>query len=475
MTFTNCSQDYFEIQDGNKKYKLCGELPSGSKKFIFFPPGSNKLVFKFRSTFHQKKGFLIEVKQLPFSCAENMIGNNNVGAMRSRQACSRNFSGRISRITYPDYTEDNVPVEKCTYTIRKSGAGACLVQLDLSSFDFVQTPGCSTNYLLLPNGQKLCGVLGGSRKFIPFPPGKDSMALELSSTSSTSNSFDIQVTQLPGPCEEPFGSLTVVSEMNPRQCDQTIRKVTEILKSPGYPGFFGPNYECVYEIYRPDVSVCQLELEFVEFSLGKHTPPGCSSGAYLELPGKNRLCHDLTGKMIIKVSEFQDPVNFIFRSDSQTSGRGFYIIMRQVPNTCPGFTAHSVIPKAMKRCYQESSTYLGYFVPPQETNWCEFVIHRADPTVCAIRLQISSKTFLAVPCATNYIQLPDGNKMCISVTELREIELPMQKEYITLIYYGLHNPKFTLLVDQVRNSCKVQRSQQYSSKHRRWTWKVIPR
>lgn len=31
MTFSNCSADYFEIQNGHKRYKLCGELPAGSK------------------------------------------------------------------------------------------------------------------------------------------------------------------------------------------------------------------------------------------------------------------------------------------------------------------------------------------------------------------------------------------------------------------------------------------------------------
>ena len=81
-----------------------------------------------------------------------------------------------------------------------------------------------------------------------------------------------------------------------QQCDQTIKETSGRITSPGFPGAFGPNYRCTYKIFRPDPSVCQIELEFLTFSLGKHNVPGCHSGAFLELPGKNKLCHDLDGK-----------------------------------------------------------------------------------------------------------------------------------------------------------------------------------
>ena len=201
MTFSNCSADFFEIQNGNKRDKLCGEITGGSKKFVFFPDNSDRLVFKFQSTFHQKKGFSIEVKQLPFSCKKE-INITTHATMTALPPCSQTISGRIGRITFPDLSdEEDLPIDKCTYTIRRSEARACVVQLDFSSFEVTESAGCETDYLQMPGGQRLCGILGGSRKLLQFPHGSDELVLEFVSSPDNSNSFDIQVAQLPGPCE----------------------------------------------------------------------------------------------------------------------------------------------------------------------------------------------------------------------------------------------------------------------------------
>lgn len=88
-------------------------------------------------------------------------------------------------------------------------------------------------------------------------------------------------------------------------------------------------------------------------------------------------------------------------------------------------TDQSEIPNALRRCYQEVTTHTGYFSnsymnipsPLQMPMWCEFVIRRADPTVCRVKLQLTARTFINLPCINNFIHLPDGERMCISVTE----------------------------------------------------------
>ncbi|GBM16188.1 hypothetical protein AVEN_126453-1 [Araneus ventricosus] len=257
------------------------------------------------------------------------------------------------------------------------------------------------------------------------------------------------------------------------QCDQTFRSPTATLTSPGYPNSFGPNYRCVYQVYRPDISVCSLELEFIDFDLGKHNPAGCDHGAYLELPGKNRLCHDIEGKMIVIVPEFKDPVVFEFVSDSLTSGKGFRIELQHLPNTCPGFGSH--IPKSLPRCYQEVSYYTGWFNPSPMVATCELLVRRADPTVCKVMLQVTARNFISVPCSYNYIELPDGIRMCIAVTERREAEFEEGYNFMILNYVNWHNPEFNLIVDQIPNSCRVQRSDLMTSPSTGWTWKVMPR
>ncbi|CAL1270944.1 unnamed protein product [Larinioides sclopetarius] len=464
MAFTNCSEDFLEIQDGTKRFRICGDLPRGTKKFLSFPPDSDKLEFNFRSTFHQKNGFEIEVKQLPFSCRKRVT--TTPATTRTSVPCTRTVTGRQGFLRFPD-GEDGAS-DRCTYTIRRSEPRACLLQMDFTTFEVPQSSECNQDHLLLPDGQKLCGVLGGNRKYIEFPSSTDELVI---TSVGPSNSFNIQVTQLPGPCD--LSAASNFTERMLHQCDQTFRSPTATLTTPGYPNSFGPNYRCVYQVYRPDISVCSLELEFVDFDLGKHNPAGCDHGAYLELPGKNRLCHDIEGKMIVIVPEFKDPVVFEFVSDSLTSGKGFRIELQHLPNTCPGFGSH--IPKSLPRCYQEVSYYTGWFNPSPSVATCELLVRRADPTVCKVMLQVTARTFISVPCSYNYIELPDGIRMCIAVTERREVEFEEGYNFMILNYVNWHNPEFNVIVDQIPNSCRVQRSDLMTSPSTGWTWKVMPR
>ncbi|CAL1270942.1 unnamed protein product [Larinioides sclopetarius] len=194
MAFTNCSEDFLEIQDGTKRFRICGDLPRGTKKFLSFPPDSDKLEFNFRSTFHQKNGFEIEVKQLPFSCRKRVT--TTPATTRTSVPCTRTVTGRQGFLRFPD-GEDGAS-DRCTYTIRRSEPRACLLQMDFTTFEVPQSSECNQDHLLLPDGQKLCGVLGGNRKYIEFPSSTDELVI---TSVGPSNSFNIQVTQLPGPCD----------------------------------------------------------------------------------------------------------------------------------------------------------------------------------------------------------------------------------------------------------------------------------
>ena len=81
--------------------------------------------------------------------------------IRAPPPCGTVISGRTGRITYP--MDDTGSAEQCTFKITKSEPQACVVQLDFSSFDVTPSAGCERNYLQLPDGQRLCGTLGGSR------------------------------------------------------------------------------------------------------------------------------------------------------------------------------------------------------------------------------------------------------------------------------------------------------------------------
>ncbi|XP_054707719.1 uncharacterized protein LOC129217444 [Uloborus diversus] len=176
--------------------------------------------------------------------------------------------------------------------------------------------------------------------------------------------------------------------------------------------------------------------------------------------------------MTVRVPEFSDPVVFTFQSDSQSSGAGFHIIVTQIPNTCPGYVVRPEMPPPQSRCYQEVDSHLGYFNPQSagpRIMRCEFIIKKADPSVCHVWLQISSSSrFDPVPCMQNFIQLPSGDRMCASITERREIDFPRDSHTLTLIYYNLDNPQFNLIVSQIQNTCKVPVTVSYPVMNLKW-------
>ncbi|KAG8191740.1 hypothetical protein JTE90_008804 [Oedothorax gibbosus] len=445
MTFTGCEEDYLEIDDGVNKKKICGDLQRGTLKLVSFPSDRDFVTLTFRSTFHEDGGFEIRAKQVIGSCTSS---TTTQAPPTTPVPCQRISVGRVSRILSPPVGSDG-----CTYTIWRSSPRACLLQLDLLAFDVPDVAGCPTDHLLLPDGQRLCGQLGGTQKFLEFKEGEDEKVVI---SKGKNNIFNIQITQLPGPCA--YETTTQVTGPPPttphHQCDQTIRSTRGVFLSPGYPGDFGPNFRCSYYVYRGDPSVCALQLEFVRFQVGRHAQPGCATGAYFEMPGRRRICQDTEGKMIVHVSEFQDPVFFQFQSDSRTSGRGFQIEVTQLPGTCPGIGGQNPRPPA--RCYQEVSQHSGYFSSPSREFTCEFVLRRANRNVCIARLQVSARHRLDLPCDHNFVRLPDGRKICISVSEGKG-EIHFQGERVVLEYMGWHRPQFSMWVEQIANSCGRRR------------------
>ncbi|GFY43712.1 CUB domain-containing protein [Trichonephila inaurata madagascariensis] len=350
----------------------------------------------------------------------------------STKGCKQLITTQYGTFYTPNYPDKYPRYSRCQYIVEKYSPDACEVKLTVHAFEVTRMTftNCSEDFLEIQDGDKRYRICGD------LPPGTK-------------------------------------KRMHHHQCDQMFQSPSFVITSPGYPNYFGPNFRCTYTIFRPDASVCSLELDFEEFNLGKHNPASCDHGAYLELSGKNRLCHDIEGKMIVHASEFQDPIIFEFVSDSLTSGKGFRIEVKHIPNTCPGFGSH--LPKTLPRCYQEVSFYSGYFSPSPMVASCELLVRRADPSVCMVRLQVTARNFLSVPCSYNYIELPDGIRMCISVTERRLAEFEEGYNFMILNYVNWHNPEFNLLVEQMPNSCRMQRSDLYTSMNRKWSWKVMPR
>ncbi|KAH9361808.1 hypothetical protein HPB48_003783 [Haemaphysalis longicornis] len=75
-------------------------------------------------------------------------------------------------------------------------------------------------------------------------------------------------------------------------CDQRLAAATSVVRSPGYPGGYGPNLRCRYTVLKLNRNVCRLQVLFKRFSLENSF--GCRKD-YLEMPDRTRICGRYAG------------------------------------------------------------------------------------------------------------------------------------------------------------------------------------
>ncbi|KAL3214636.1 hypothetical protein MRX96_034800 [Rhipicephalus microplus] len=170
-----------------------------------------------------------------------------------------------------------------------------------------RAPDCFNDYLLLPDGQKLCGSLPPDTLNPLFP------------TDSQPEDF----TPLGRP-QAQFG--------NAGGCDRDVLGYTHVLSSPGYPYGYPPNQYCLYRVWRADSSVCLLELDVRDFELNQRD---CFRD-YLDLPDGTQFCGQVSGTKLLEFTPGSETLRLKFVSDAYGSGKGFNVFLRQRPNSCRG-------------------------------------------------------------------------------------------------------------------------------------------
>lgn len=71
--------------------------------------------------------------------------------------CGGEVTSSAGRITSPSYPRYYTSGLRCQYKIRRPEPSTCTVELDFRSFDLANSPGCSEDYLQLPDNSRLCG------------------------------------------------------------------------------------------------------------------------------------------------------------------------------------------------------------------------------------------------------------------------------------------------------------------------------
>ncbi|KAH9361809.1 hypothetical protein HPB48_003782 [Haemaphysalis longicornis] len=266
-------------------------------------------------------------------------------------SCDATLDGAEGWILSPNYPSDYANFGTCTFTVRKLASDVCTLRLTLDDFDLEDSTDCFNDYLLLPDGQKLCGALPpDTSKTVSISRRHSSFTFIFSSNEAkTARGFMIRVEQVRDSCSDdlpdsplfPTDSQTddflPVGRPQPQfagggACDRDVLGYSHVLSSPGYPYGYPPNQHCLYRVWRADRSVCLVELDVQDFELNQRD---CFRD-YLDLPDGTQFCGQVSGTKLLQFAPGSENLLLKFVSDSYGSGKGFNILLHQRPNSCRG-------------------------------------------------------------------------------------------------------------------------------------------
>ncbi|RWS26772.1 hypothetical protein B4U80_08014 [Leptotrombidium deliense] len=476
-TQPNCDADYLDLGQG---YRMCGIILPDTQKTIQFLPSQTSLQFKFRSNEDRnRKGFMARVKQIPNSCTGGPITpiypndsphvDNSINTFQHN--CDVYITGFGGTIRSPDFPRNYASNRLCLYVFKRPANNVCRVELTLNKFDvdrnlYSGSTDCEGDYLELPDRTKLCGYRN-DRRTIYYPTGSDYMVLTFKSDSvGGSAGFDIDVRQIPNSCD-------FLHVPKFYKCDYKIEGETTRIQSPGFPNFYGSKDQCVYFVQKLGYDTCYFTMDFIRFNLESSSKrDGHCSKDFLQLPDGTRICGNVSGKRTFVFPREADrfPM-FYFSSDEFAEGRGYDIIIRQLPcgvsptPWSPPFTQPPInnggLPCDRVIYGDETITSPDYPRDYRPLTRCIYTIYKSHTDVCEVRLQfISFDVEKTTMCRADYFLIePTAEKLCgrdLKSSE-RVIKFGYDSRNIRLIFASdaqVQRPGYELKITQMRNSCQ---------------------
>nr|XP_046909258.1 uncharacterized protein LOC124490751 [Dermatophagoides farinae] len=279
--------------------------------------------------------------------------NTTVGPIYLLSYCDVYLGEYQGEIRSPGYPFGYPVNHTCMYTIKKAKDDVCGLELIFHHFD-VQTPNtqkdltdnCHGDYLLLPDGERLCGYYTQSmsgdyklKKYFEFPETSEYVFMQFISDGQQipdGSGFWIEVKQLSNSCKTSVDYPSI-------RCDRIISgKYSQVdrIYSPGFPQYYGKRQQCVYFVQPMDDKTCEFELDLVQFSLEQplNNPQEECRKDYLQLPDRKRICGHHKFRRIFQFPKYHDRTSmFYFHSDDQIEDRGYEIVVRQSPNSCDNY------------------------------------------------------------------------------------------------------------------------------------------
>ncbi|XP_076316419.1 cubilin-like [Tachypleus tridentatus] len=417
------------------------------KTEVFPEKRSLRLRFKSDGENH-RKGFMIQVKQIPNSCSDRDISPSR------GHYCDQHVEKFTDRIRTPGFPSGYGPNEKCVYVIHRADPSICQVELEFLEFDLERGwSRCDKDFLEFPDGSRLCDATRGQKRRLDFPRDGNVLILKFISDSYGSRrGFDIDVRQVLDSCR---GLAVPPSE----RCGQEVTTASGHITSPGFPNSYGSNERCTFTIRRADSTVCSIAFD-VQF-LDLETTRGRCNKDYLELPDLTRLCGRYSGRKTVNIPRGFDSVTLLFVSDGYGVGKGFKIHVNQLLGSCNDRSS-------VEDCNQEVTTFKGTFTSPSypydysANQRCTYTIRKADPSVCVVEIDFLQFDieYSRDNCSRDFLELPEGSRLCGLISGTRLMEFPVGRDSLTMTFYSDNYGSgrgFEISVSQRKNSrCSVR-------------------
>lgn len=370
-------------------------------------------------------------------------------------ACDATVDSAEGWILSPNYPSDYANFGTCKFTVRKLGSDVCALRLTLDDFELEESADCFNDYLLLPDGQKLCGSLPPDTvKTVSISRRHNSFTFIFSSNEAkTARGFMIRVEQVRDSCTDdlpdsplfPTDSqpedFTPLGRPQPQfgngVCDLRLSGVSSLVRSPGYPRGYPANLRCRYTVIRLNRNVCRLQVLFRRFSLENSF--GCRKD-YLEMPDRSRICGRYAGSRTYDFN--QDSVNLYFTTDGFRTDSGFEIEIRQLQNSCLNPVAEPP-PSSPGSCDRTVSRDVEIVRSPSFPGdypggvRCVYRLRRSRPSVCQLRLDLVDFDVEDAPdCVADSLLIEStGERLCgFRSSTSRVLYFPREADELRLVF-----------------------------------------
>ncbi|XP_040824205.1 cubilin [Ochotona curzoniae] len=296
----NCTLDYLAVYDGpSTSSHLLTQLCGAEKPPAILSTGDSMLLKLRTDEEQQGGGFEATYSQ---TCENVVIVNQTYGILES--------------IDFPNPYSNN---QRCNWTIQATTGNT--VNYTFSAFDLEYHTNCSTDYLELYDGSQRIGRYCGTNK--PPPDGTTRSSLHVLFHTDGVNHK-----------ETGFQMQWFI-----QGCGGELSGATGSFSSPGYPGNYPANKECIWYLSTTPGSSIQLTIH--DFDVEFH--PSCNydtleiyGGPDFYAPRITQLCVQRSSVIPMHVSSTGNELAIRFRTDSSINGRGFNVSWQEIPGGCGG-------------------------------------------------------------------------------------------------------------------------------------------